>query len=656
MPAGPTFASGPIEPGTYVKVDYAQRPPASPPPFISSLIGRTSIDKPVASTLVRNQVAGQTVAFNPTTNVTTAVTGADPDETIRRDLLLADNTGLEAIGATPIVDNETSTQFPYADPLTTPAFNGDWAVTDVGVKSYIEWLIDYTVKTATPPGTAPIFIGGAGVGNMVQLARASGDPIFAADPGPVTIPDGVYTFRMSVSGTMTIFTLKMTLKSLAAFSAGVVVTGPTPTEFTITDSGAGGSNGVVKVKVDPTQFGTFTADGDYDNEVTVVTSGPRAGTGVSVATIQDIQALGCRYVVNYQAMKTLSDFVPQRFDNLADVQSAHGMVGVSTPNDHLSVGAEVYFNEGGQSVWIVPLKDAVILGSTDGFDLDEPTGSGYVAAVKAALVQLENVAEVSMVVPLSPTEAIGSGNFRPGILNAVLSHVNKMSAVSEAKPRMAMLGALAGTTLETVFTGTAAMANSNRIVYMAPSAALLSINGATRIVDGSIIAADLAGILSSGVNAGESISGKQLTSFIDVPDPFTRTQKNRIGETYGVTIIEKKSGTPTVRHFLTTNPSSSLMVEAKVTIIAIDVSRSLKGALDATVINTRLIGSQTTGLVRKMVGAILDQKITAQIITAFDIVKVEQDPDEPRQLNVEVGVIPVLDTNWIYIHCVFQTG
>jgi hypothetical protein len=362
-------------------------------------------------------------------------------------------------------------------------------------------------------------------------------------------------------------------------------------------------------------------------------------------------------VVRYQTKKTVSDFVPQRFDSLADVQALHGTVDASTPNDHLAVGAEVYFNEGGQSVWIVPLKDALIIGSTDGYDLDESTGSRYVAAVQAALLQLENVAEVGMVVPLSPTEAMGAGNFRPGILNAVLSHVNKMSAVTEAKPRMAMLGALAGATQESVFTGTASMANSNRIVYMAPASATLQINGLTRVVDGSVIAAALAGILSSGINAGEPILHKQLTSFIDIPDPFTRTQKNRIAETFGVTIIEKQNGAFVVRHFLTTNTTTSLMAEAKVTIIAIDVSRSLKAGLDATVIGMRQVGSTTISTVRKMIGMILDGKVSARIIEPqYEIVSVAQDPNEPRQLNARIGVIPVLDVDWIYCDVTFQIG
>ncbi len=639
MPIGPTFAPGYLGPGVFPKVIFENRPPAVTPPFITALIGRTSIDKLKIDELVRNDVAAQTVTVDPITGLLSVASG-DVDETIRRDILLVDDTDVTVISGEKqvltIEDNETFTEF-------SKGFDKDWVATNVTLKLYVEWIIDYNVKAT---GTDPIFVGKAGSASfIVQLARAAGDPIFTAAP-PVTIADGAHTisggFELVVSGTATVFTL--------ALDGGTGVDVTIGGQFTIT-SGVGGD---IEVFVDATaMLATFPIDGTFENNTTVVTRGPRIGSGVDPLNAQTI---GSRYKVTYRTKKELSDFTPAIFDNTASLQQFHGAVSVNSKNDDLSIGAVPYFLQGGQTVFAVPLKDKLILGATDGFDLDEPTGSGYVSAVQDALTQLEDVANVSLVIPLSPTEPIAAGNFRPGILSNVLSHINKTSTVSEANPRMTILGARAGTVTENIFTTAASTANSNRVVYLAPATATLTTGGITKVVDGSLIAAAIAGILSSGQDAGEPISGKQITVFDDIPDPFTKTQKNRMAGIFGLSIIQKDNGASIVRHFLTTDPSTTLLSEGKVTVIEIDIRRSIKIALTATVINQRNVDGQTIGLVRAILTLALNQKRAAQVINDFTIVKIERDPSEARQINVEVNIQPTLDVNWIFVEAKFQTG
>jgi hypothetical protein len=468
---------------------------------------------------------------------------------------------------------------------------------------------------------------------------------------PNTIPDGVATFRLTVSAVQTVFNLSVKGPTATGFGPAVVVTAGG--EFTIVDSGVGGSGGSVRVTVDDTLLvvATFPTDTDYDNTVTLATRGPRAGTA-TVTT--NPSAVGAQYTVNYQAKKAIADFLPVAFDSLGALQVVHGSVDNSTPVDALSVGAYPYFTEGGLTMFAVPLKDKTIVGAIDGFDLDEPTGSGYTAAVEAALLQLEDVAEVCLVIVLSPTEAIGAGNFRPGILNAVLSHVNRMSAVPNRKPRMAILGARAGTVSEATFSGTASAAKSNRIVYLAPSTATLELSGVSKVADGGSLSAAIAGILSSGVDAGEPITKKRLVSFVDVPDTaFTLTQKNRLAGSFGLTIIEKVGGAPTIRHFLTTDVTNVLTAEAKVTVLEIDIRRSIQVTLDATIIGSRLVGEQTLGEVRTNINFVLDRKRTNQTIREGEIVSLKVDPAVPNQINVELKVLPVFDVDWVLVTAVF---
>jgi hypothetical protein len=583
--------------------------------------------------------------------VTLALT--DADEKIRRDLLLDDNADMTAFSAyTPaqIADEETFQLFDYG-------YDRDWIAQDVGIKTYVEWLLDVLPIAVS---TAPIFANKAGAGTYpVLLARASSDPLFVdgvfttAAP-PVTVADGAHT--ISITKAASVYTMTLDAgASLTISSGGQIIsqTGqPTRYRYTLTTPGST----AVEVLVDRTElvsvFGTL-ADASYDNTVTFSTRGPRLGTGTATGPGGEyVTTLGSKYTAPYRTKKTLADFVPTLYDSWEALVQDHGEVDGTTKNDHLSVGSYPYFQQGGQSVYAVPLKDAAIIG-TSGFDLDEPTGAGYTAAVQAALVQLEDVADVSEIIPLSPTESIDAGNYRPGIISAVLSHVNRMSSITQMKPRMAILGARAGTVNEDVFTAAATTMKSNRMLYVAPATATLSISGINKVVDGSLIAASIAGILSSGVNAGEPITGKVLTAFVDIPDPFTRTQKERIGGTYGVTVIEKVGGQSKIMHFLTSNPDTSLTAEGKITVIEIDIRRSLKAGLDATLINTRLVNGQSVAAARSMVGLMLNQKISAQIINAFQIINIAVDPNEPRQLNVELKVQPVFDLNWIYINATF---
>lgn len=656
MSIGPSFAPSYVGPGTYTKVTYQNVPPTALPPFVTALIGRTSGDKPTTATLVRNAVASQILIVDTTTGVISISSTPDLDETMRRDRLTDDNTSIVTLDNTSvIVDGETFQQY-------FNGFDNDWVRTDVSAKTYIEWITDYGVKTVS---TAPIFIGKAGVGSLpILLARAATDPLFAtpATVVPVTIPDGVAIFRLSLTfavnpGPCTAALLSVKGPGATTFSTpqSVLAGG----EISILDNGTGGSSGLVRVRVDNAKFtlANFPNVGvlpvNYDNTVTLSTHGPRIGTA-TVPT--DQRALGSKYDLSYQAVKTISDFVPQAFDSLAILQAIHGAVGLNTAVDFLSVGAYPYFNEGGQTVYTVPLKDKDIVGTTDGYDLDESTGVGYTAAVEDALVQLENIADVTLVIVLSPSEAIGAGNFRPGILNAVLSHVNRMSSTPSRKPRMAILGAVAGATNESIFSGTASAARSPRIVYLAPSTATLQLSGFSKIADGSTIAAALAGILSSGIDAGEPIMKKRFVSFVDIPDPFTLTQKNRLAGTYGLTIIEKVGGVPTIRDFLTTDVTNTLTANGKVTILEIDIRKSLQSTLDATVIGTRLVGQESLGEIRRMVQFVLERKRTAQIIKSGEIVNITIDPTVPDQVNVDVRVVPVFDTKWVYVNTVFQTS
>jgi len=622
----PTFSPGYVEPGTFVEVELQNVPQPVAPLFVTALIGTTSLDKPVTKSLVRNSVAGFNFSVNTDGTITTGV--ADADETDRRDIL-------EAVAA-----DVTSTDR-IIDELGIEWLNGAneaWVSVTATAKDYIEWAANYTVTATSAPGgaTAFVFAGEPGSGLPIEISRVTSEPSFTGSTA-VTVVDGTHT--LTVNRTVGVFTFQLDGTAAVTVTAGGEFNVPTVTpQF--------------RIKVD---IAALTAaivaagdvDGNYIDGNVVSTNGPTAGTtgsGVLAGT-------GTKYTSFYHKLKDATDLAAQRFDDIRSLQSFNGDVTSTSGTDALSFGAVPYFRQGGSTIVSVPLRD-ILIDPTNGFDLT--VDAGYVSAVEEALTRLEDVSDVSCVIVLSPTETASAGNFRPGILNAVKSHVLTMSSVTNAKPRMALLGARAGTTTESVFTTAATTLHTNRVVYIAPATATITLNGVTKTANGSSIAAAISGILSNpAFNAGEPISGKAITAFDDVPDPFTRTQKNRIGGIFGTTIIEKQGGAPIIRHFLTTDQTSALTAEAKITRIEIDVRRSLKQSLDSTLINTRLLNGQTIGTAKSIIGLILGQKISDQVINEFNITKIAKNATEPRQLDVEVAIRPVFDLNWIFLKATF---
>jgi hypothetical protein len=192
-------------------------------------------------------------------------------------------------------------------------------------------------------------------------------------------------------------------------------------------------------------------------------------------------------------------------------------------------------------------------------------------------------------------------------------------------------------------------------VYMCPATATLAAGGFSFTVNGSTLAAGLAGMLSSpNINSGEPITKKNFQMFTSITNPFTREEMNRIAGA-GNTIIEIQDGTPKVRHFLTTQPTNVLTREGKVTRQKIDISRTLKLVLDATVIGKRLLNRATIALVESVISQTLDSKKDNLVIADYEITKLEISQTEPAQLDVEVEIKPMLDLDWVYTIATFTT-
>jgi hypothetical protein len=504
----------------------------------------------------------------------------------------------------------------------------------------------YRVAKATP-ATDKLFAGAAGDDNtVIQLARGTADEQFAtpASVTPTTLSEGVgHVITLTFDGATT-YTVTL--------DGGTPIVMVSPTAGTFVEgalTGAGlfaGEIAWARVNVDA-MSAMITTGTTYTNNIQVITRGPRIGTAV---TGVDQEAYGGVYAMEYNVKKTIADFVPALFDNHADVKTYHGAITDAMSTDYLSWGSKPYFDMGGNTVYIVPLKDYSILGT--GYEIyDLSTDGGYQAAIEDALELLKDIPEVTCVLPLAPVEK----NYRPGIVNAVKNHVNQMSSTVNNKPRISILGARSGNTFESTIKDAVQYIKDRRFVYPSISTATKTIDSFTKTCNGATIASSIAGLLSSGIDAGTPISGKTITAFDSITDPFTRTQKDRLGEVYGACVIENQGGVPTIVHFLSTDTTDTLTSEAKVAVIETDIRNTLTSALNKLIINTRFT-PQTIGTVSSLIGMLLAQKTTIGVIEDFKIVSVVRNTTEARQLDVKLQVLPMLDVNWLYIDMQFATA
>lgn len=714
----PTFAPDYTEPGTYTQVILEPTPVALTPAFVTAFIGRTASDKPATTEILRNEVDGIFFEIDQLTRAIKVgvndIGGSAVVEPPRMDLLKVVLVQGDISSIDTITDELGLTHLKGEENSWITFFNDGTGSTIIG--HLIEWITKFRF-TRSIGSTHPPIENIAGSSAIIELARASRDTKFTF--GDTVFPTGVtpgffggfisaapakYVLHVTADNTVTPETFTFTLtdtdsggnpisavhttdNSLAVNigaspvtdGAGVLIPALGGTNLrkqgdaTATDTWdlvtAGGilefdltseTGALLKFRVNITQLVThFTGASftDFLDAITVSVAGPSFGTGGGLGIVPPVGTAGTKYTVSYRTIKTVADLVPKTFDNLTAIQLEHGVINENTLNDSLSFGSLLYFNQGGGSLVLLALRDNVI-DPTDGFDLSIDTE--YEAAISEALVKLEDVAEVSLVIPLTPTEPTGvsvsPGTFRPQVFNSVKAHVLNMSTLLNDQPRMAIMGARANITNEEVFIAGAEAGLEKRVVYLSPATATISAGGKTFLADGSSLAAAMAGILSNpAFNAGEPVAGKQLTAFADVPDPHTRKQKNRIAKA-GVTVIEQALGGPTVRDFLTTDPRTILSSDAKVSKIAIDIRRTLKTALNNTMINIRLINGETISQAAALVSMVLQEKVNNQIINAFEIIDIKINESEPSQLDIDVSIRPTQDLKWIRFTATFTTA
>jgi len=338
------------------------------------------------------------------------------------------------------------------------------------------------------------------------------------------------------------------------------------------------------------------------------------------------------FIVSYTVLKdTTLDYDPRLFSSQQSVVTWYGTAGV---DNTVSLGSQIYFENGG--------------GLVVGVQVTADTYAGYTAAID----KLENI-DVYCVVPLLETDGATTN---PALISKLKQHVEQMSTTIEKKERVGLLAGPTGMDSKSDLEGSADKyvtaansADSSRIAFIAPAGSKKTITSGQITLTGPFIACALAGIICNpAYTSGEPISGKALTGFDSVEDIYTRRLKN-IMASEGVMVMEQVGARIAVRHALSTDVSTIVTSEFKITRIKDYIAKLMRNSLESIFINTRNVGAITLDSIKGVCTLLLDGVISLRDIVAYQNLTVVQSSIDPRQINVSFQIRPSWDVNWILV-------
>lgn len=252
----------------------------------------------------------------------------------------------------------------------------------------------------------------------------------------------------------------------------------------------------------------------------------------------------------------------------------------------------------------------------------------------------------------------GLGVAETAPLTYLKNHVTEMSNELNNKWRVAIVGLASGNETFTDFKNIAEGTKNRRIALVNISTVSRDFgDGNVQSLDGSYVAAAVAGVYCAFVDSGEPITRKSVANAFDVDlfvDPFLVVEKNSMAGS-GVCIIERQGTDLRIRHALTTDNTSIFTQELKLTRSADFISKYLKTNLENTLTGKRFVvsrdGSADLVQTAKASVSFLLEALTnpqAQIITSYENLSVTQNSTEKRQLDIKADIFLTSDCLWSY--------
>ena len=331
---------------------------------------------------------------------------------------------------------------------------------------------------------------------------------------------------------------------------------------------------------------------------------------------------GETYYVSYTYPVTSSQYDAQTFTDSNDVLAAYG----AEASGSLTTAANIALENGAPAVICVQIQ-----------------GTGTLAQYQAAIDKLKKKSNIAYVIPLS---------FDASVQSAVLAHCNQESSPLIGHERSCILGMAPATAVGT-FVSKATALKDKRAILVAPSSATRG----TMTVNGTMIGAALAGLITAQPKLITPVTGKVLTGFTLTDDLYLPYEMNLMAGN-GVCVITSQSGVVKIRHAITTDPTSADTREISVVVADDMVRRITRNKLtDAYIGKGIVISTSTPAQVAATVASIWTGLIRDGLIDAYGTtfdpstgevpISAVQDPIEPTRINVTGSVRFLYPLNYI---------
>jgi hypothetical protein len=306
--------------------------------------------------------------------------------------------------------------------------------------------------------------------------------------------------------------------------------------------------------------------------------------------------------------------VPELFTELEPLTNKFG---APSPENTLSLGAQLAFQNGAKRVLVVQALDPV---------LDPGWTEAYEALVKE---------EAYFVVPLPPTDY-------SLIAERGLNHVETSSNTKNRRERVLILGESADLTADDLDL----FRNTFRVSFIQPGSAIFSIiEGEGTTLEGMFLAAAYAGRFSSLNLIALPMTGKDLIGFsLDDTVRITNIELEQKAKN-GITFIRKlASGGRVYRSVTTSNSRLSVEQEQSITRIRDFLAINIRRILDDRFVGKPIVEG-LTDIIKTVTESFLRSQQDNGVITIFSGVRAGVDSVEPRQINVSFDVRPVFPLN-----------
>ena len=370
----------------------------------------------------------------------------------------------------------------------------------------------------------------------------------------------------------------------------------------------------------------------------------------------DIPTAGTVYYASYVCGVPASQYLPTTFYDKKVIQNQYGME--SNTTGILTIAGAVNLENGAPGVILVQAASVSVPAYNNAIDL---------------LQKLDNIEQIVCVFPSgSVTRAQ-----QEQVLNYAFTHTQYMNSIT--RDRGLMSGSPSSNyasggfdTIGNISTSGTYLYRANTLknadhTYVVPSNVWrYDQSGNLMLLDGNFLAAAIAGLEAAQPKRSTPLHGRTIAGLIIENDKWFPAEMDQLGAG-NCLVVQSHGSVVTIRDAITTDPTSADTQEISVRAVRRLVKKTLTDGLSNVYTSKGLVilpetpsnvASTTASLLQSVIGAgeIADYGKQDNPATGETQISAQQDPIEPRKINVTCSYFALYPLKWIFVTCSTYIG